>query len=283
MWYVLQKARTNLQMNHMGNMAGLARVAAAAIVLLASPARAAADDPMQSPLWDMLAAKYLPGGKIVHDPAVKVVVPSIVENQAQVPITADARGVPNVVKFVVIADLNPIQHVLTLTPDRAEPYVAFRLKVEQGTPVRAAALTADGVWHVGSVFLDAAGGGCSAPAEARKKPDWASTLGEARGRIWRTPDGAARLRLRVKHPMDTGLAKDNTPAFYVERLDVKDEAGSALGALEMFEPVGEDPTVTLMVRIPRGAAAVIVDGRDNNGSVFRSRIATPRSASDVSQ
>jgi sulfur-oxidizing protein SoxY len=249
----------------------LAVVAAAVTV----PARAADDDPLRSPLWSTVAARHLTGGPIVHDPAVKVIVPTVVENQAQVPVTVDARGLRDVIRVVVVADLNPIQHVLTLTTGRAAPYVAFRLKVEQGTPVRAAAQTADGVWHVGSVYLDAAGGGCSAPAVGRQKPDWVATLGQTQGRVWREADGSARLRLRIKHPMDTGLARDNTPAFFIEHMDLKDASGAVIGGLDLYEPVAEDPTLTLMVDMPAADGEVIVDGRDNQGSIFRARVPAP--------
>jgi sulfur-oxidizing protein SoxY len=251
-------------------------VLASAVVTAVLPQLAWAEgsgrDPMNSPLWSMLAAKYLPGGPIVFDPAVTVTVPSVVENQAQVPVSVDARALKDVVKVVVITDLNPIQHVLTLSTTRVEPFIAFRLKVEQGTPVRAAAQTSDGVWHVGSVFLDAAGGGCSAPAVGRQKPDWVATLGHTKGRVWREADGTSRLRIRINHPMDTGLAKDNTPAFYIEQVDIKDQRGGELGRLEMFEPVAEDPTLTLMMKLPAADTEVVVDGRDNNGTTFRAKV-----------
>lgn len=261
-------------------MTGLRRLAGALVLAVGMTAGGWARaldkvDPLNSPIWSLVSAKYLTGGKIVHDPRVKVVVPSVAEDQAQVPITADARALSNVVKLVVLADLNPIQHVLTLTPERAEAYVSFRLKVEQGTPVRAAALTSDGVWHVGSTFLDAMGGGCSAPAMARKDADWSQTVGQTQGRIWRDSEGGARLRVRMRHPMDTGLAKDNTPAFYLETLDVKDGTGRRLATLESFEPVGEDPTLTLLLRMPKGEGYVTLDGRDNNGGVYRSKVLAP--------
>lgn len=83
------------------------------------------------------------------------------------------------------------------------------------------------------------------------------------------------MRLRVKHPMDTGLAKDNTPAFFIERLDVKNKEGAPLATLEMFEPVSEDPTVTLDIKIPPSEGSLIIDGRDNNGNVYRSTIPVP--------
>jgi sulfur-oxidizing protein SoxY len=226
-------------------------------------------------MWGELAERYLGSGEIEFDSRVKVAVPSIVENQAQVPVTADARALGNVIRLIVIADLNPIQHVLTLTPTRAAPYVSFRMKVEQATPVRAAALTEDGVWHVGGVFLDAAGGGCSAPAMSRKDASWTETLGQAHGKLWREIDGMTRARFRVRHPMDTGLAKDNTPAYFIESVDLRGSTGEALAKLEMFEPMSEDPTLTLLLRMPANDASLEIEGRDNNGGIYRSNLAAP--------
>jgi sulfur-oxidizing protein SoxY len=254
------------------------RAAIVILTLLLSSAQALADlpvDPLKSPMWQTLATRYFEGAKVVFDDRIKVTVPSITENQAQVPVTADARALPAVSKLIVFADLNPIQHVLTLTPRGAAPYVSFRMKVEQATPVRAAALDADGVWHVGGIYLDAAGGGCSAPAMARKDADWSETRGQAQGKLWREPDGMARARIRVRHPMDTGLAKDNTPAYFIEHVEVRGSAGEPLATLEMFEPVSEDPTLTLMLRLAPADSSIDIDSRDNNGGAYRSRLTAP--------
>lgn len=254
-----------------------------ALLPLSALAQSIPDDPLDSPVWKDIAGKHFAGAEIVFDDRVKVQVPSVVENQAQVPVTADARELPNVEKIVVIADLNPIQHVLTYSPahTKAQARISFRMKIEQGTPVRAAALTSDGTWHIGGVFLEAAGGGCSSPAMARGEANWADTVGNAQGRAWRQADGSSRLRLRVKHPMDTGLAKDNTPAFFIERLDVKAKEGEPLATLELFEPVSEDPTVTIDVTVPATEGEVNVDGRDNNGNIYRSTIPVPFNGSDA--
>jgi sulfur-oxidizing protein SoxY len=249
----------------------LAVVFGAASAAMAAPPT----DPLKSPMWKEMARQFFGNAPIEFDDRIKIVIPSIVENQAQVPVTADARAVPGVVKLVVFADLNPIQHVLTLTPAKAAPYISFRMKVEQATPVRAAALTADGTWHVGAVFLEASGGGCSAPAMARKDADWSDTVGQAQGKAWREADGLTRARFRVRHPMDTGLAKDNTPAFYIERVDMRGSAGEPLATLEMHEPMSEDPTLTLMLRLPAGDASLDIESRDNNGGTFRSNLPAP--------
>lgn len=249
----------------------LALVCAVAVSALPSLA-ATPKDPLNSVMWKDLSKKYFGDAPVVFDEKVRVIVPSLVENQAQVPVTADARALKDVKKLIVFADLNPITHVLTLSPRKAKPYISFRMKVEQGTPIRAAALTGDGVWHVGGVFLDAAGGGCSAPAMARQMADWSETVGQTQAKLWRQLDGSARVRLRMRHPMDTGLATDNTPAYFVETLKLRAGDGGALAEIEMREPVSEDPTLTLMLRLPSSATEVEVEGRDNNGGFYRSSV-----------
>jgi sulfur-oxidizing protein SoxY len=246
------------------------------VLSLVHPARAEwPADPLKSPMWQTLAQRYFAGAPVVFDEHVKIVVPSITENQAQVPVTADARSVDGVVKMIVFADLNPIQHVLTLTPQRAAPYVSFRMKVEQATPIRAAVLTIDGTWHVGGVILEATGGGCSAPALGRKDADWSTTVGQSQGRLYRDADGLTRARFRVRHPMDTGLAKDNTPAYYIEKTELRSPSGEPLAMLETFEPVSEDPTLTLLLRLPPADTSLEIEGRDNNGGIYRSSIPAP--------
>lgn len=237
------------------------------------PSHAApADDPLKSVMWTEMKEQFFGTALVVFDDRVKVLVPRIVENQAQVPVTADARALDGVKQLVVFADLNPIQHVATLGVSKAAPFIALRMKVEQATPVRAAALTTDGVWHVGSNFLDAAGGGCSAPAMARQDADWSETVGHAQGKLYRELDGSVRARFRVRHPMDTGLARDNTPSYFIEKLDFRSDAGEQLATLELREPVSEDPTLTVILRLPLQDAGLTILGRDNQGETYRSVI-----------
>lgn len=245
------------------------------LAVMAAPASAAGGhDPLDSPMWEDMQKQFFGDDRFEFDDRVKVSVPSVVENQAQVPVTVDARGLGDVRKVVVFADLNPVQHTLTLIPNDAQPYIAFRMKVEQATPVRAAVLTGDGVWHVGGQFLEAAGGGCSSPAMARNKPDWSSTVGHTRGRAWRQADGMSKLRMTIKHPMDTGLTRDNIPAFYIEELRVRSKSGKVLATIKMHEPVSEDPTLTMLVRQPLGEKLIGVEGRDVGGNLFSSQIDT---------
>ena len=147
------------------------------------------------------------------------------------------------------------------------------MKVEQATPVRAAALTSDGVWHIGGVFLEASGGGCSSPAMARGDADWTDTLGNAQGRMWRKADGMARAAFSRAPPNGhRSRQRQHARVLHREVRSQRRRQVIRLRALEMFEPVSEDPTVTMELKVPPIDASVHIDGRDNNGTIYRSTV-----------
>lgn len=242
---------------------------ASLIALMASPVaalRAApGSDPLGSPLWDQHAARILEGRPVRHDGQIAVHLPMLAENQHVVPVTVDARQLADVRRIVIFADLNPIPVALDYTPLAAHAFIAARIKLDQRSPVRAAVLTGEGVWHVAGAWVDAAGGGCSAPPASRVRGDWAEHLGEMRGGLW--DDGTtARLRIAVRHPMDTGLA-DNIPAYHIEDLRVTDAAGVLLARIAIHGSVSEDPAFTLA--FTSGLAGPIgIVARDSGGLEF---------------
>ncbi|MBS0475593.1 MAG: quinoprotein dehydrogenase-associated SoxYZ-like carrier, partial [Proteobacteria bacterium] len=180
-------------------------------------------DPLASPLWSAYAASVLGHAPVVFDPLVKLDLPLVTENQHEFPVTVDARALGHVERIVVFSDLNPIPVAIDYRPVKALAFVALRIKLDQKTPVRAAVLTRDGTWHLAGQWVDAAGGGCSAPPVSRVRGDWADHLGELRGALWREAD-ATRLRFALRHPMDTGFV-DNVPAYNLERVTVTDAKG----------------------------------------------------------
>jgi sulfur-oxidizing protein SoxY len=107
---------------------------------------------------------------------------------------------------------------------------------------------------------------------ARQDADWSETIGHAQGKLYRELDGSVRARFRVRHPMDTGLARDNTPSYFIEKLDFRSDAGEKLATLELREPVSEDPTLTVLLRLPLQDAGLTILGRDNQGETYRSVI-----------
>ncbi len=249
-------------------------IAAIALAALMPPAEAAAlrdnGDPLNSAMWSDMQKTFLGASPVLFDPRVKVTAPSVAESPMQVPVTVDATALPGVVEVVVFADFNPIAEVLRFFPEQAPAFLGFRVKLQQSTPVRAAVRTADGVWHVGGAWVNTVGGGCTAPSAAAGSKEWQQRLNEVSGRQWSEGPNAGRLRLRIVHPMDTGLIA-GTPAFFLEEISFTNAAGQRLMRVQPHEPVSENPVFTLS----RGSAEGVIEasGRDNNGNVFRARIA----------
>ncbi|NLR70141.1 quinoprotein dehydrogenase-associated SoxYZ-like carrier [Novosphingobium sp. ERN07] len=223
-------------------------------------------DPLGSPMWDHHAVGLFGKAPVSFDVRVNVRIPEIAENQRVFPVTVDARALKDAKRIVLLADLNPIPIAVDYTLHGAAPFLATRIKLDQRTPVRAAVQTSDGAWHVGGTWVDAAGGGCSAPPVSRVKGDWADHLGEVRGAAW--PDienDKVRLRMTFRHPMDTGLV-ENVPPYNIERLTVRDTAGKVLGEMDVFGSVAEDPAFTVVVDDHGGALTFVA--RDTAGLEF---------------
>ncbi|WP_033920053.1 quinoprotein dehydrogenase-associated SoxYZ-like carrier [Sphingomonas sp. 37zxx] len=241
----------------------LACISAAPLKAQAIPA-----DPLASPMWNDLAGVLLKGGPIGFDDRVIVAFPDIAENQHAFPVTIDARKLGDVRRILLFADLNPIPVAIDFAPGKASAYLSIRIKLDQRTPVRVAVQTADGAWHVNGGWIDAAGGGCSAPPVSRVKGDWSDHLGEIRGLAIADGD-AARLRLTLRHPMDTGLV-DNISLYHLETLAIERD-GATVGAMRLEASVAEDPALTLMVPGRIGDMLTIA-ARDTNGRTFHGKL-----------
>ncbi|MCQ4299338.1 quinoprotein dehydrogenase-associated SoxYZ-like carrier [Pseudomonas songnenensis] len=231
----------------------------------ASSAVAAEADPLQSVMWEYHHKGLLNSEPYVFDERVQVQVPPFAEDSRQVPVHIDARALGDeVVRIEAFADLNPIPRIFTFTPgEQVVPLVAIRIRVQQATPIRAAVLTRDGVWHIGSARVDAAGGGCTAPSVVRAQAGWEDRLGEVVGA--RFPRGEfSRLRLQVSHPMDNGLV-GGIPEFFLNQAELRDADGKVMAELELYPAVAENPNLSLEVK---GGQETRLWLRDNNGNEF---------------
>lgn len=248
-------------------LAGWARAAEA-------PADPFGGDPFKSYQWPELKREFLGAkARVQFDERVKVQGPPFAEDAMNVPITVMA-DLPGVQRVVVLVDRNPIRKVLEFQPLASRPAVSFRFKLEQASPVRALAQTADGIWHVGGTLVDSAGGGCTVPGGTRADGSWPQTLGQVSGRLYpsSTPgiDNAARLRLRIMHPMDTGLV-NGIPAFFISKLTVRDGRGKDLLRIQTFEPVSENPVFSFdFAQSPLPPLRIV--GVDNNGNRIDSQV-----------
>jgi len=195
--------------------------------------------------------------------------PAFADDAMNVPLLVDARGMQavggGVARIRVAVDRNPVRAVLDFEPLRALPMLAFRIRMEQASPVRAFVQTQDGQWHVGSTWVQAAGGGCTVPGLTRADGSWSKTLGQVQARFFNNvTEGSRRLRLRVMHPMDTGLVA-GIPAFYLENLQLQDDSGQPWWRLALHEPVSENPLITF--ELPTHVHGPLrLLGRDNNGN-----------------
>lgn len=260
-----------------------AALGAAAFFLLGAAAARAQEippDPLKSGMWEMVAEDHFPG-EIRFDERVKLLLPAAAEDQFHVPVSIDARAlaaeIGPIAEMVVVADLNPIIHAVTWRPGaQAEPFLGLRIKVEQTTPVRVGVRGEDGIWRMAAAIIEAAGGGCSAPAAAHGQKDWMSTLGEARGLARRQADRETRLSLTLRHPMDTGFAA-GIPIFHLSELELALDSGESLGELEVSAPISEDPGFQFLAR-PLEGAKVAVQGRDTEGNRFAFSIPLPEEA-----
>lgn len=245
----------------------------AAILMAASiplSVSASQSDPLESPLWDYMRQLFIGDAQYIFDDNVIVEVPEFAEDPTQVPVTVNASALSgNIEKIVTWADLNPIQHIFTYYPHpEIVPHVSLRIKVQQGTAVRAAVLTKDGVWHIGGSYLDAAGGGCTTPSTGNANPYWESHLGETKSRFFPREEGG-RYKFKVIHPMDTGLV-DAIPEFYIEQVIVKSEAGEELAKMDLSQPVSENPVITFDVRDKEHKYSVWM--RDNGANEFETAL-----------
>lgn len=227
-------------------------------------------DPLKSHQWPELRREFLGrNARVRFTDQVQVQGPTYAEDPMNVPITVGLRGLANVDRVLVLVDRNPIRKVLELQPLAAQtPAVSFRFKLEQGSPVRAAAHTRDGTWHVGSTVVNSSGGGCTVSGATRNDGSWSKTLGQVSGKLFSAAPGqgeeAARLRVRIMHPMDTGLV-GGVPAFYLARLSVRDGSGTELLRIATFEPVSENPVFSFdFAKAPPGPLRIT--GVDNNGN-----------------
>ena len=233
-------------------------------------------DPLESMQWPGLRKQYLGDAPMRFASEVVVRGPAFADDAMNVPLLVNARALEKagggVALIKVVVDRNPVREVLELTPGKALPMLAFRIRMEQASPVRAMVQTRDGQWHVGSTWVKASGGGCTVPGLTRADGSWVKTLNQVQTRLFNNPmEGSRRLRMRVMHPMDTGLVA-GVPAFYIENLHMLDGLGEVWWSLNLHEPVSENPIITLELP-PSGGREFRLAGRDNNGNRIAAEVA----------
>ena len=226
-------------------------------------------DPVPSVMWNFYHKQMLGDAPFVFDERVKLLAPPFAEDARQVPLEIDARAFKgDVVRILAWAELNPLPKIVDFEPlERVLPWLSIRIRIEQATPLRAAVQTRDGLWHVGSTLIDAAGGGCTAPSVVRTEPGWEEHVGEVLG--GRYPRGDfSRLRLQVAHPMDNGMVS-GIPEFFLNHAELRAADDQLLARLELFPAVSENPNLGFDLE---GAGQTQLLLRDNSGNQFTAAI-----------
>jgi sulfur-oxidizing protein SoxY len=254
---------------------------APALPMAAPPGRAASpaadgSDPFGSLPWDEMRRAHLGDGPLRFDPGVQVQAPPFAEDPGNVPLRFSVPGAADVERVVVLVDRNPIRRVLSFEPLAVLPSLGLSFRLEQASPVRVAIRSRDGRWRVGGTWVESAGGGCTVSGATRADGSWPRTLGQVGARLFPVspdPAAAARLRLRVMHPMDTGLVS-GIPAFHLQRLELQEAGGRVLMRLSIGEPVSENPVFSIdLAEIPREPLRLL--GQDNNGNRIDAWIGAP--------
>lgn len=198
-------------------------------------------------------------------------VPGFAEDSTQVPLAVSLKEFPHKVRKVVTwVDLNPVPHLFTAdSGDVGLKLISMNFRVQQASSVRAAVLDEAGVWHIDSGFVDAAGGGCTAPREINSNGDWENEFGTLRTGLF-SSDGSTRIKANLLHPMDSGMV-GNVPAFFVRDVEVR-QAGSDSALLSMIlaQSAAENPM--FVFEFEGGVTDLSIWMKDNNGYRFESSI-----------
>ncbi|MDX1319732.1 MAG: quinoprotein dehydrogenase-associated SoxYZ-like carrier [Oceanospirillum sp.] len=250
----------------------LALLMASPQVLAQSEEDLHAANPLMDVMWDYMREQFIRDEPWQYSAGVQIILPEFAEDSTQVPVMV-RHQIPDARKLILFADLNPIQHIATYEVDAGSlPDIGLQFRVQQATPVHALIQDGSGLWHVGRNYVDASGGGCTAPKTEAASDDWASNLGQIQGRLFNR--STHRLKVQVSHPMDTGLV-EGVPAFWLNEITLTDQDATALGHLNLSSPVSSNPRLTFSfpkAQAPEGLEGYQLHLKDNDGNDFTSPV-----------
>lgn len=232
--------------------AGLLR--AAALLLVLSPIAVVATTVEEDMFWTGgLRQAYFGDRPITQsDDLIVLDVPKRAKDAALVPVSITARIPQTDERYIetiyLIIDKNPgaLAGKFHFTPKSGRADLAFRVRIDAYTPVRAIAETNDGQLYMSRRFVKASGG-CSAPAGS----DLDAAMARL-GKIKLKTHGQAQLaeplaaQLMISHPNLNGLQMDQVtrlyaPAHFVRHLKVSFEGEEVFSAETGFG-ISENPS-----------------------------------------
>lgn len=239
---------------------------AALFLLGVQIAQAGPADPLASEMWDDIKAEFLGDGPVEFDDGLRVLSRDMIEEPHKVSLVAQIpEDYGAIQELVILVENNPIPRVARIRPNGPVNAVGMNIRLEMSTPVRVAALTDDGIWRVGSQHVTViVSGGCSSPM-----PYANVALGDVKVKQFERVGGMSRVKVRINHPMHTGLAPDLNgdiiPEYYIETINIVDDAGNAI-EMQTWAAMSADPVITL--DLPGHRQNVRVEARDSKGLEF---------------
>lgn len=240
-----------------------------------SPSAAADED-----LWPGIQKELFGADRQIaeDDGSIHLDAPYRAEDAAIVPltITMPAAIAPDVKTLTLVIDKNPAPVVASFRFGDAaglgERKISTRVRVDMYSNVRAIIETKDGVLHMATRYVKAAGG-CSAPA--LKDLDAAlANIGKMRLRDIKQ-DASTKLvreaQVMVRHPNYSGLQMNQVtglyiPAKYVEHIVVR-KGDALIFEMEGGISLSEDPNIRFTYSAS-AAGPLSVTARDTDGNTF---------------
>jgi sulfur-oxidizing protein SoxY len=222
--------------------------------------------PFDSETWQDVLDLEFDGADVVYDDSLYLVVPEQVEEAFSVPVVMNFTHTPyDIAEIALIAENNPFPMVARVYPQRPMNAIGFNIRLEMSTPVRAAVMDSDGVWHVVSKQIVVnSPGGCSAPGGVL-----IADIGGISTKQFVRTDGDSRIKIRISHPMHTGLVVDDygeaIPEHYIKNVTIRDDRGD-LAKMLLWASVSADPV--FMFELPDTQQSVRIDAEDTSGGLF---------------
>lgn len=259
-------------------------LAALLLALIAGPVPAAENPLQPSPAWDDIRPTLLGDAP---DPPVDasqllLEAPPRADDPALVPVRiTQPAGAQPITRLALVIDANPapVAAEFTLGEALMPLDMEVRVRVNAYSDVRAVAWLADGRQVMAGRFVKASGG-CAAPA-GKDAAVAAAEMGKMRLRAGTADDGRAEATLMIRHPMNSGLQRDQVtlldiPAMFIRTLEVK-QGDSPWFTMEAGISISEDPVFRFAVT--PGGGEVTVHAEDTDGRVFEQAMPFPDAGS----
>ncbi len=196
--------------------------------------------------------EYLGTSDYINNSKIKIIIQEEIEEAHEVAMVVKIPKELNLNKqIVILVDDNPIQLVTRIYPQREVKSIGMNIRLEQDSYVRAAILSDDNIWNIGSkkVIVNSPGG-CSLPScNPEKEICEIKELGKISMQKYKRTSGDWRLKFKINHPMDTGLVSDpksgkTIPEYYINKVDFSDKNGY-LAKAKTYGALSANPTLVL--------------------------------------